>query len=977
MQSPRTDQSYEAIQKGSSDDTLTRPILDDASLNDNNFPSILAKNHASDPPLQASVWAQTEKLRTSLLEAPCQSAELQQHNDDHLQRPSLLLTPLNSYSKKGQANKGVVPLQQTQDQCLIPEKQILPQVCRSFQITKLRDRWWDLLKNRPLVEISEAERVVTSEEEHSSSNDDESFLEHIELPRLQLSKHPTLCEQPLSISIDAEPFSIGHLSLHDAIRQDDTASLKILIQEQHRALKGVSPNAEISTMENLSVVQLTVLLDRPHLLRILLASIRSNKLDARECPGPHLPPLLLAASLSHEECLQLIVASGIIPLTTTDSEGNNLLHFCCRQDAPFSMFKLVWDVTPSSILRQVLLGINRFGRTALHVACHDGRVDLVEHILSTASFSLLSKNLVLQDRSHQTPLLTAVASGCIDAVMSFLMWRGNNRLSQDDSLPCPLRWAVEAANVEMVLLLLEFSDPAGSGYNLTEALRAAIELDKECTREVRVELARVLIESGANPCLADTEDHKETGVELAVEQRDVSLLSVCLDSYNQWLSALQTSRRKDPVLSKQPESFFAGMESRERAEQTLATRSALVLSLFRGWLDPVKASIDYRRCSLALYRRGVRLDALSLSRLKTSIGLRSLESRSPIDMFPTSERVYRTSYHCVNGPKLTRENDPFTFWSRVLRDDAHWTRADDTVTFSCNFLSGREDDMRITDPLAPDVVLVTDDKVEFHVHRKILSHASAKLEAAIRFATMREINYESESESRIPTVDVGIESATCRLFLQHVYHNSLGDALSPELNVCCSELLELLIVAEEFLCPSLAQECEMRLLSADPYRCICPFCIVPQQENLIGTKHWIYHFPGPALCVHAGTALDVLAVAQHVHQSMSPAAYEIHQTDGEGAFTGLSQVSNKRCRKPMEFLLEAAIDAILMDVESIVLDDSLTHQLQSDGGEKSRVECQSLLVQQCLDQMAQLPCCSREDLRRKPPLPRSRPQAAS
>jgi hypothetical protein len=79
----------------------------------------------------------------------------------------------------------------------------------------------------------------------------------------------------------------------------------------------------------------------------------------------------------------------------------------------------------------------------------------------------------------------------------------------------------------------------------------------------------------------------------------------------------------------------------------------------------------------------------------------------------------------------------------------------------------------------------------------------------------------------------------------------------------------------------------------------------------------------------------------------------------------------------MEFLLEAAIDAILMDVESIVLDDSLTHQLQSDGGEKSRVECQSLLVQQCLDQMAQLPCCSREDLRRKPPLPRSRPQAAS
>jgi hypothetical protein len=155
-------------------------------------------------------------------------------------------------------------------------------------------------------------------------------------------------------------------------------------------------------MENLFIVQLTILMARPHLLLILLLSIRSNELDAIECPIPYLPPLLLAASLSHEECLQTTVALGIMPLKTTDSEGKNLLYFCCSQDAPFSIFKHAWDVLPSSNFRLMLLGIYQFGRTALYVACHEGRVDLVEHILSTASFPLLSKNLAMQDCSHQT-----------------------------------------------------------------------------------------------------------------------------------------------------------------------------------------------------------------------------------------------------------------------------------------------------------------------------------------------------------------------------------------------------------------------------------------------------------------------------------------------------------------------------------------------------------------------------------------------
>jgi ankyrin repeat protein len=533
----------------------------------------------------------------------------------------------------------------------------------------------------------------------------------------------------------------------------------------------------------------------------------------------------MAAELGREECLQMLLLSGSSVVLSKDTEGNNVLHYACRGDAPASTLRLILQVAGNSHLPKLWTTKNTAGSNSLHYICQHGRVDLLEEVLSSGSLSLLTRVLSMQDVDQQTPLLAAVASGSSDIVMSLLMWRGNNytptgSVVVQDSSPCPLVWAVQSGNVDMVLLLLEFNDPSGDGYNLTNALHHAFEsTDND---ESRLELMRVLIGAGANPCTMESPS-AQSAIRVATARFDADALMVLLDSYNHYLTSIQDNRRRDPILQKQPESFFRGMESCENAERLVATRDALVTSLFLGWRSSEHSS-SYHACSLVLYRREVKLGQTGIGRLHLSLVTSDLKSMEEVPVCTRESCMYKTQYFHAVGicNKLKDRENALSYWSKTMRN-MPWM----TQQTRCAWLRNKEN--RAHDDLPePDIVLVADDGSRFQAHGALISQKSAKLGAALRFASM---SSQSVGATSLTEVSVRASSKVCRWMLQHIYHGSiLSGELSRDAQECCWELMELLLAAEEFICRSLVQECEMRLLAADPRECF--FVPVPPDGPL-------------------------------------------------------------------------------------------------------------------------------------------------
>ena len=144
-------------------------------------------------------------------------------------------------------------------------------------------------------------------------------------------------------------------------------------------------------------------------------------------------------------------------------------------------------------------------------------------------------------------------------------------------------------------------------------------------------------------------------------------------------------------------------------------------------------------------------------------------------------------------------------------------------------------------------------------HESILSSKSHKFEAAIRFAKMSSSNEDNDSTARTE-LDLEISPSTLRLLICHIYHGSIVMGLSVDRKVCCEQLIDLYTVAEEYLCPSLKLECEMRLVSKNPYQCFCWHCCSnvksPETSGVKGkiptgsTSPWLCHYRVPTCHPH-------------------------------------------------------------------------------------------------------------------------------
>ena len=764
---------------------------------------------------------------------------------------------------------------------------------------------------------------------------------------------------------------------------------------------------------------LTVKYDGPSLLKIALShdkfteisySGRKMKLESAKRESRRLRPLMLAAESGYDECFWLLLPKQsnqghvLTLLSSTDVHGNNLFHFCCRGKGDELILRELLKLASSGFLKgkqqqhsKLLLARNESLQTPLHIACERGRITFVETFLTTCSSSLLSKLLVIEDNLGQTPLLAAVAANATDVVMALTMWRGNHSLllhrtpqvrrgfdmsikdsSQSKSSQCPLVWAAKHGNLDIMLLLLQFCDPTSSDYRITDAI--SVMLHAEVPQGVKLEGIKVLVEEGGNPfCEAMPLNGigvQETAISTACKCGSTVILRELIKSGKRKLKNRQHKRRKDPKLLLQPETFFEGMERKENLEMKRAMQNALVESLFRGW-DNSKSSASETSRHLAsaveLYDQGAMLESSDRARLRTSFRDGKLYSEA-LASTETEFQCFLAAYQHSVGPTndISEISDlnrsPLSLASKLLCQMSWMSQDMDRSVCHCPWLvdNWRHSDVQNQNSSHRDrVVLITDDGTRFQVHDSIVSRKSAKLASAIRFARMNESTHNNKS----PEVRVAISSDLCKLMLQHIYHGSVSFGWGGGKEYHCRDILELMLAAEEYLCTSLIQECEMRLLSADPTRCYCWSCAksvrsISANESI---AECMYIVKGTGKLLAGDSALDVLAVVEHLQSIDLDLRYEISDiplplssiTCMNSAMAWFNRLERWRAKKAVSSVKDAAIATILTKFQDVVKSGSF--QESSELNEVSQVDEQesqlsqkALLLQLCLEEFARV-----------------------
>jgi len=759
---------------------------------------------------------------------------------------------------------------------IIKEQHHEPQHCVHVDMTKLRNRWWELVREKNLKDFEERQRKLEEKSTSSSSVSTESWEEE---PVETIPPHVEPEHVPVDHTV-LEACLESSYPFHRAIMEDDEKAIQLLLQQEgseawlasfvDSSQLGLMVSTNTADVTSFSPLMLAVHLDKPQLL--VKALYDSSPVTA--CTDSHgRTALMLAAAMGFEGCIRVLRSCGA-SLLDKDDRGDTAIHYACKAGvASSAMRALLLSNGNRSGLLKILSCKNNKGQTPLHAACEYCHVHIVEVFLTVCNSSLLSKLLKIRDDANQTPLLAAVRAESTDIVMSLLMWRGNDqggKFATDDLLDgdsCPLFYAASNGSADMVSLLLEFMDPLAqeTSYNLDAALQAAV----RSTAETRLDNMHVLVEAGANPCASS---HTELGfpctaLNIACTKGDVAGLTIMLDSWESHITAKRIARRQDPKLRRQPESYFAAIEAKENVELKHAVTNALVLSLFLGFSDGDVTSprLD---ASITLFDRGAQLNSSDFVVLKSSIHSGRLLSLAEASVHD-GENWFATSYHHPISARSSESLDgydrsPLRYWSQVLCSLPWMNKAcSDT---QCSWMVVHDsrpcNDVRRNEvPLEDQVVLIAEGE-RFVVNASLVSQKSAKLAAAIRFGTMNE-------ESGNPLeVELAVSSRLCRWLLQHIYHGSIVSGWHTDPLQCATDLMELAVVAEEFLCPSLLRECEMRLLSADPFQCYCwscCLCIRGMQSNVEGSSapygECLYRVQGPSRLLTADCVLDALAVS--------------------------------------------------------------------------------------------------------------------
>jgi ankyrin repeat protein len=939
------------------------------------------------------------------------------------------------------------------------EQEPIPRQRRpKINMDRLRDKWWDALAQRKVrrallteLQLQLEDRIVDPDLEEAPFSSDDSLSSSTTTTTTTTSNsetqadalvdmHDSECEaespggetkisalQALVENSSKEESSTALGILQQAVENNDDEALKELLEfwnqksrQQVPQCDAENPTSWIRDETDLLVkaLHLTVQQDKPLLLRTILLTHGKDlvlmDIDRRTSndhtkESGFISPLMQAAELGHEECLSLLLTRQdrtVTLLSLRDAHGNNVFHYSCRGKGNESILRMLLKKLSGGTkakhqqLSKVLLVKNDSHQTPLHVACEQGRVDLVEMFLSTCSTAVLSKLLAIEDDRQQTPLLAAVAANAADVVMCLIMWRGNHNLilrktpqaprnklavsgvdgitdkrSRQKLPPCPLVWAARHGNLDMLLLLLQFSDPSFGDYRITEAISAL--LLSAAPYESKSEGVYALIQDGGNPFLEsvpfDGAGGGETAVGVAAKSSSPAVLGLLVETGRGELEGRQQQRRRDPRLRQQPEAFFEAMECKENSEMKKALTNALVECLYYGW-DKFNRNDELVPCHLAaavtLYNLSARLEEKDRARLQISMHAGTLKSELQQTEDQRTFSCFVASYQHFTDPsyrisKLSDIDRSALAQGSHLICQMEWMGDEmQQSACCCPWLSDKwtgnyaDKDLQNVD----QVVLIVDDGTRFVVHSSILSQKSAKLASAVRFAKMN----QPESRDESPEIQVAISSRLCKWMLQHIYHGSIACGWSRGREQNHHEILELMLIAEEFLCHSLIQECEMRLLSSDPTACFCWSCAkaVRCHSEKKRLAECVYVVDGPSRLLMGHSVLDVLAVLQHfesmeVNYNISAVPLSLCSLKCMPATKTWGNMNGVwTSHRAVGLLKETAIVTILTKFSEVIRSGSfqesaaLNKESDVSGYEMSQ---QALLLQMCLEELSKSP----------------------
>lgn len=443
----------------------------------------------------------------------------------------------------------------------------------------------------------------------------------------------------------------------------------------------------------------------------------------------------------------------------------------------------------------------------------------------------------------------------------------------------PLLVAVKNNSVSMVKLLLD------SGYDVSNpcyfrmfardnmlnqeevqsALFEAIEKavvgkeNENGTSEVYYEIIRLLISQGhANPHqvvhIAQPVYYDQVPLLVAVRAADADCVRCMVTSYSRTQLESSKLERNDPILRKKPESYFQEREAMAAETIRVSIDAAIVTALYLLWKTEC---ITYGEIALFLFDRGYS-NLLSSARFLSQRAIHWLHQcmsmyRLNMQLFFMPESAQYKKEVCYFEAKLEKycilnifeKKTPINIvqpdadtdcmdWSYALSELPWFSHRFHRV--NCRWMrtivsnnSSTEEKISHKRHLADDEFYLVVEGTRLLAHKSIVSARSGKLAAHIRFVESH-TNQSSCYDRLSVTVDIPLLAAM--MLLSHCYHGSIAFGLMKSTVKQCTQLLEMALIAEEYLCPSLLLECELRLLMDKSYLekhdynpCICMQCL--------------------------------------------------------------------------------------------------------------------------------------------------------
>lgn len=669
--------------------------------------------------------------------------------------------------------------------------------------------------------------------------------------------------------------------LHIALSNNDKDAIKALIvlspertlRDEKVSLRELQSvvgcsiqKTEFPLDTKLSLLHLAVVLGNPSLLHSLLSCASSSNLNfvtstfaVDDLDDQKRTPIMLACELGFDDCIKVLLAFGSKMSLRHQRTGDSALHIACRFGEPSTVSAVLGSLRgkddslnptkdKNNARQRLVCSRNRKNETSLHIACKRGRFDIVEVLLANSSSATANKALAAEDDHGHTPLLSAIVAGDEDIVMHLLTWRGNHRGNVPFTRDCPLVLAVGTKSMDMFQLLLECrSLSIFESYDYSGALLKAIWCFQEREPEAHA-FIQILIEEGADPHLkvsvSESLIHDEDGdcilgkspLTLAAMRGSVHFVTEMLDAYSRVRRTQMTAMRCDPCLRAQSSDYFLSIEKKESDKVRDSCEDTLLKVLIASCED---RELSSRRlgCCLGLIRRDTSIDDFTFVRL-----LKGIRNNEPKQLPSTNQALdpsmveFEGQYGCSTRT-CTVANSPYyrplvKDWSESLIALGWMRNSLSRDVISCPWFkkalkATRGDTSK--DEISEMCTFLVEGK-RLKAHKSILIQKCVKLEAAIRFEEMKQ-NIENDNDNSVIEIALDLPLRQFCFLIQHCYHGSICSGLPSDLTACCQEILDLYLLSLEYLCPSLALECEMRLLSSDPYKCFCWNCCDRAESN--------------------------------------------------------------------------------------------------------------------------------------------------